>query len=251
MERGMRLMLAVVLMAAAASPAVRPGFRLERTTDDAEVGLTLEQSLGRWPELHRRLWRADRAELAKFAAEAKSQRDELRREGMKPPQFSRELSWEVSATSPRLVSLAGTWYEYSGGAHPNHGYRMLLWSVAAKHELKRAALFKPPSKADAAIDRALCRGIAKARADKQVEVDADYLKIWPCPKFRTAKFALLPSRSAGGFGGFEFLFDPYEIGSYAEGEYEVVLPQAAMRPVLTQAWARDFAGEPKTPKPKD
>lgn len=243
----MRLLIGIFALAATAAPA-SPGFRYERTTPDAEVGLTIDRAIGRWPELHRHLWREDRAQLSRFEQASKSGRQELVESGFaEAPAFSHEISWKVSAAGPKLVSLVGTWYDYSGGAHPNHGYRALLWHTAAKREMKRAELFRPASSADAAIDEALCRGVNDAREEKGLEPD----ETWPCPKFRDAEFALLPANAGGGFGGFLFLFDPYEIGSYAEGEYEVVLPQSVVRPVLSPAWAGAFAGEPKPPKPKD
>lgn len=248
----MALTVVLLALATAAAPAARPGFRYENTTADAEVGLTIDRAVGSWPELHRKLWREDRAELAKFAAGAKGQkRDRIKDGWTDPPAYGNELSWEVSAASPRLVSLSGTWYDFSGGAHPNHGYRVLLWSPAAKRTVKPAELFKPPSKADAAVDRALCQGIERARREKGVEPDAGTREMWPCPKFRAVKFALLPANTGGGFGGLQFLFDPYESGSYAEGEYEVVLPQSVMRPVIAPAWGGAFAGKPKPPKRKD
>ena len=40
------------------------------------------------------------------------------------------------------------------------------------------------------------------------------------------------------------MFSPYDIGSYAEGAYEVTLPAIDLTPILTEAWGPRFGGEP-------
>ena len=42
-----------------------------------------------------------------------------------------------------------------------------------------------------------------------------------------------------------FLIGPYQVGPYAEGSYEVTVPQAAFRALLAPAYADEFAGTPK------
>ena len=49
-----------------------------------------------------------------------------------------------------------------------------------------------------------------------------------------------------------FLYDPYAIGPYAEGEYEVLLPLSAFQGAINPAYAPDFTGSPSPevkPKP--
>ncbi len=224
---------------AKAAPAPALGFG--ETTADATVKLTLAKDLTRWPALHRQLYELEVPELRKFAAEAKVQRDGMKGQDYQPPAYAREISWSLAAASPRLVSLKQTWYENTGGAHPNHGYGALLWDTGSKRPVRPEDLFLSGS--DAAIDKALCDGLAAAKAKKGAG-DWDR-QAWPCPKWREAEFVLAPSTQAGRFGGLTFLFDPYEVGPYAEGEYEVTLPWALFRGVLAPAWAGEFGGQPK------
>ena len=42
------------------------------------------------------------------------------------------------------------------------------------------------------------------------------------------------------------LIGPYLVGPYADGSYEVTVPQSAFRALLAPAYADEFAGEPKT-----
>ena len=55
---------------------------------------------------------------------------------------------------------------------------------------------------------------------------------------------LLPSTEADRIGGLKVLFSPYDLGSYAEGSYEAVIPQALFRDALKPAYRPLFAGEP-------
>ena len=76
--------------------------------------------------------------------------------------------------------------------------------------------------------------VDKAKAAKGVEWDPES---FPCPKWRESHFVLAPSTVPGKIGGLVFLFDPYAVGAYAEGEYEVTLPQALFTAVLAPAGA--------------
>jgi hypothetical protein len=224
-------------------PAARPAapFSFSETKPDAEVKLTLDRRLVRWPALHRQLYDLEVSELRKFAADAKVQRDEMKGQDYQPPPYARELTWSVSGATPRLVSLEQTWYENTGGAHPNHGFGTLLWDTATRKPLDASALFVAGD--DAGIDKALCDGLAAAKAKKGAG-DWDRQN-WPCPKWREAKFVLVPTADGGRFNGLTFLFDPYEVGPYAEGEYEVTLPWTVFRNVLAPAWAAEFGEAPR------
>ena len=94
------------------------------------------------------------------------------------------------------------------------------------------------------MQKALCDGIGRARAAKGVPPESDP-STWPCPKWRDTDLVLVASTTPGKFGGVDFVFDPYAIGSYAEGPYEVVVPYAAIRDALTPTYAGEFAGAPK------
>jgi hypothetical protein len=45
-------------------------------------------------------------------------------------------------------------------------------------------------------------------------------------------------------GGLLFLFDPYVIGAYAEGDYAVLIPLSDFQAAVAPAWAKDFEGSP-------
>ncbi|MFN4025796.1 MAG: RsiV family protein, partial [Hyphomonas sp.] len=64
------------------------------------------------------------------------------------------------------------------------------------------------------------------------------------PEAYQGSFVFEPSTEAGKVGGITVMFSPYDIGSYAEGAYEVTLSAAELAPILTEAWRPRFGGEP-------
>jgi hypothetical protein len=76
-------------------------------------------------------------------------------------------------------------------------------------------------------------------------------KSWACPTWTDSHAVLVPSTQPYRIGGIMFLFDPYVIGAYAEGEYDVLIPLADFQQLVAPRWAADFAGAPApTAQPK-
>lgn len=255
--RTLALLLAVLAAGALAAckpkppapppPPAKP-LTFVQTTPDATVKLTIAPAIAEWPGLHEKIYNDGVAELKRDIETAKNDRAHLAGEGFPNPAYEHELSWSLAAHNIRLVSLKGSWFSYTGGAHPNSGFNTLLWDVNAA-EIARSDLLLPPGPGDAQVQTALCDGIRQARAGKGVG-PTDDVSMWPCPKWRDADFVLTPSSTPGKLGGFTFVFDPYSIGSYAEGPYEVTVPYAAIKGVLAPAFANEFAGGPAQPASK-
>ena len=55
---------------------------------------------------------------------------------------------------------------------------------------------------------------------------------------------LTPGSVSGKAAGLTFLIGPYQVGPYAEGAYEVVVPATVFRSMLATAYAGEFAGQP-------
>jgi len=101
----------------------------------------------------------------------------------------------------------------------------------------------------AVLDRVLCDAVNAARAARTGEPSNLTLgggedQMWSCPRAMETAFALAPSATAGKAGGLEFLINPYDVGPYAEGTYQIVVPQSAFRTLLAPAYADEFAGAP-------
>lgn len=232
-------------------PAPKPAAPLvfTQTTPDATVRLAIAPAIASWPDLHKKLYDAGVAELRKDVDTASSDRAHLSGQGFPNPAYEQDIAWNLAAHTPRLVSLKGTWMSYTGGAHPNNGFNTLVWDIKTDVQINRNELLAPPGAGDAAVQTALCEGVRQARIGKGVEAGPDDEKMWPCPSWRASAFVLARSTTAGKFGGLTFVFDPYAIGSYAEGPYEITVPYAAIKDVLAPAYAAEFAGAPIQPTP--
>lgn len=222
--------------------AVRP-LTFKQADPAAEVSLTLSAEIGRYPALHILLYDRETAQLKAFATKAEA--DRKADDGQYPwRQYAGERQWAVAAATPRLISLRGMWLDYTGGAHPNHGSSALLWDTAANKEIKPADLFR----ADAdmkVLDKAICEAVVAAKRHRE---GADPLDgVFGCVKWTETTLALAPSTEAGKFGGLMILIDPYVVGSYAEGDYELIVPLSAFQSLLAPTYVDVFAGSPKSP----
>ena len=57
---------------------------------------------------------------------------------------------------------------------------------------------------------------------------------------------LAPAAIPGKIGGLTALIDPYVVGPYSEGDYEVTVPVSAFQTLLAPAYAGAFGGAPKS-----
>lgn len=235
---------AVLEPPAPARPATPLTF--EQKLPVGEVSLKLSRDVSRWPALHREIYARGVADLRRFLVQAQTDHAGASGGEFQPRPYARDLEWTLAAATPKLVSLKQTYFEDTSGAHPNHGYDTYLWDVAAGRSIGNAALFRADGD-DAVVQKALCDGIDKAKTERGVEWDPE---TYPCPKWRQTRFVLVPSTTPNKVGGLMFLFDPYAIGAYVEGEYEVTLPLSVIAPVLSPAYAGEFSGVPQPPAQK-
>ena len=184
---------------------------------------------------------AGKAELLDFLKQAIEDRQRFAKKGVKQATpYERRVVWSITAVTPHLISLRNAWFDDTGGAHPNHGSDVLLWDRVHNVMLLQGELFK--SDVDTTVvDTLLCQATTRAKEARLGPTDP---KRWSCPKFADGHAVMVPSTQPYRIGGMMFLFDPYTIGAYAEGDYEVLLPLTDFKSILAPAWAGDFAGSP-------
>ena len=135
--------------------------------------------------------------------------------------YGRDWTVTVSLARPNLISVYFETYEMTGGAHPNHGFATytfgLVGGVARQLTLKDLFV---SGQADGArkVVSDLITPILKER--QAGWVDNGDLKEIDAP--RAENFVVTPS-------AITFLFEPYSVGSYAEGNYVVKLPFSTIK----------------------
>jgi hypothetical protein len=225
--------------AVVAAPPVPTRFALN--TPNARTELALPAWIDRYPELHLKLFNAGKQELMDFTKQAAGDRARLALKGVKQASpYERRVAWTITAVTPDLISLRDAWFDDTGGAHPDHGSEVLLWDRTRNVMLLQSELFKPGLDT-APLDDLLCQATTLA---KQARLGPSAPNSWSCPQWSDAKAVLVPSTRPYRIGGMMFLFDPYVIGAYAEGDYEVLIPLSDFQQALAPAWAKDFTGSP-------
>ncbi|GAA0868271.1 DUF3298 and DUF4163 domain-containing protein [Brevundimonas basaltis] len=230
---------ALVTPADAAAP---PGY--EAKTQYADVKLTLPDALKAHPDLHARLYADEVRKLRQFAEGAQG---ELTEAGAPTdrPKYENIITLEAAAETPKLFSLKRTSFDYSGGAHPNTLTSGILWDKALKRQIGLADLFRKGADLTA-LDQALCSALnsaKRARVPDGALITFDS-KPFACPRVATTPFVLTPGDAPGKAAGLTFLIGPYQVGSYAEGGYEIAVPATAFRSMLATAYAGEFGGQP-------
>jgi hypothetical protein len=227
--------------AAAAAPP--PPLIIANTGPDAQVSLTLPEGIKLYPELHTRLFHEAQTSLAAFMDQAHKDRAQNSADGIEEPPYYHSIVWKIAAQTPRLVSVYSEADDYQGGAHPNHTIETLLWDRNARAPIDSKRLFL--SNADfKSIDDYLCRQIEAARSKRAGEPISQARSGFACPKFVDSRLVLIPSTASGKIGAIDALYAPYDVGPYAEGPYEIRVPQPQLGTVIAPEFADQFGGEP-------
>ncbi|MDX1660242.1 MAG: RsiV family protein [Gemmatimonadota bacterium] len=153
---------------------------------------------------------------------------------------------ERDSTLERIVSERGpSWYESSydawvaagsilnveaaastygtGAAHPNHHTWTLVWDLESGIELGLADLFEPGS---GWIDTLSVRAVTMLCRDLGEGCDDEWIRSGAGPREENfSAWTVVPD-------GLRVVFDPYQVASYAAGPQVVVVPWAALAPVL-------------------
>jgi hypothetical protein len=132
----------------------------------------------------------------------------------------------TSGETPRLLSLSRQYYAFTGGAHGNGATTGLLWDRKLGKEIKFSYLFSSPTHYLQLLRTPYCRALDKERKKRR---GPDYQpgsvpEFDSCPKLSDLALVAAASKRGGKLNEIHLLAAPYEAGSYAEGEYDIVLP---------------------------
>jgi hypothetical protein len=173
------------------------------------------------PALDLRFYREAKYELTQAQKEAPEDQEEHEKMGLGSAPEGYFTRWTATGQSSRLLSLRED-FEEPGGAHPNYNTSDLLWDRQRGREIKFHDLFARSGGYAPIVRSAYCQRLANMKVKRTG--DPIEKEFWSCPKF--SELALLPTDSDknGRFDEINFVASPYTAGSFAEGEYEVILP---------------------------
>ena len=202
----------------ASLPAAAIGVRSRTSLDDGSLEVSAFGPFfyaEPWSELE---LAPDPFDLAESVATGLEQRVDL-------PEAPSGLWWDertvdVAALTPRIASVRVTFSAYTGGAHPNTWYAFATW-LRDDGEWRRAdvcgALRALDYRCDpAALRAAIASDLRGQGASWVVEGSVDANTPWLLDPFTVT------------VGGLRFDFAPYDVGPYAQGPFQVVLPFSAL-----------------------
>ena len=214
--------------------------KVEESTDLYEFDYSYPAEAGRIPAL--KAWLDGERDKARkqLIEEATVGRAEAKESGFEYHAYALGRAWEKVTETPRFLSLSAQIYDYSGGAHPNHGTDSLLFDKQAGTRLEPLDLFESKAAFDAVIRQPFCALLDKERGKRRGEPvvrDKGMFDVCIKPSEQTV---ILGSSNGRTFDKVGVLVGPYAAGPYAEGDYEFTLPVTA---ALMRAVRADYRGE--------
>jgi Protein of unknown function (DUF3298) len=149
------------------------------------------------------------------------------------------MSHSVALFTPEVLSLEFQLASYySGAAHPNTQTRTLNFRLHPSFELNLRDIFKESSNYLDVLSRYCITDLSKQKAQRwydpkqQTEQMEDQQDNWILsgagPEYRNFEcFSLMKN-------GMVIHFDPYSVGSHAEGKYEVFIPAYELKSIVQE-----------------
>jgi hypothetical protein len=230
----MRVLVAMAMLAATAASGETA------KTADYTFAYSYPAEAAAIPALRKSL-EADRADIrAQTAREAAEARRDARDSKYPFHAWDTQKTWKVVTTTPRFLSLSLEGYTFTGGAHGTPFSGSLIWDKQRRDRLEPQAVFTSL----AALQRAIpdyCARLKAVRARRIAPYVDTGTTFATCPTLKELTL-LLGSTDRKRINRIGLIADPYVVGSYAEGAYEVTLPVtpaivAAVKPAYRTAFA--------------
>ena len=243
----------------AATPATEPeDFQLsyKRGGETYEVSAEIDPAILAFDApLAWKLWIDTKAALDELAATADADKAAADQDEATTGQnwfrgYTLDIAYHATVVLDDVISIEETYSTYTGGAHPNYALSGGVYRKGAPEPLALGTFVTDPAAFNnqviaALVAEKIARGYEEtAQASIQSEIREMLAPSPDHPDLYKGNFVLDPSTQAGKLGGITVLFSPYDVGSYAEGSYEITLTAVDLLPILTADWAPRFGGEP-------
>jgi hypothetical protein len=156
----------------------------------------------------------------------------------------------ASVVGNRYISILREDYADTHGAHPNTYVNTILWDDAAKKRISIRPFFKETLDGGPTLTAMKKAVIAALKAEKTARGIADddavidWYKDVGTSLLRIGPVTLAPSTESGKSAGLAFHYEPYAVGPYAEGRFDVTVPWQDLKPYLSAEGTAIFGGAP-------
>jgi hypothetical protein len=163
--------------------------------------------------------------------------------------YTLEIAHKATGVFDDVISVSDTVATFTGGAHPNYFLGGGIYRKGEADALPLSTFIADPvAFNDLAIKALVAEKLERGYTDTPAAIEASLRELLAptpeAPDIYKGRFVFEPSTETGKISGLSLMFSPYDIGSYAEGAYYATLPAADLAPILTEAWAPRFGGEP-------
>lgn len=226
-------------------------------SDAASVSSELDPAILAFdPELAYSLWKDAKSSLDEMMVQAAGDQTMAAEDAAASgdPSWFRPYTMEISSKATLvlddLISVEHFIAQYTGGAHGNYFMGGGLYRKGETQPMKLAELIADEAGFRALVVKGLvAEKISRGWEESEQAVISSELGelLAPSTDYADAfdgKVVLQGSDEAGLIGGVVVIFSPYEVGSFAEGSYEVLIPAADLAPVLAPDWKDRFGGTP-------
>lgn len=162
-------------------------------------------------------------EQARWLKDAKEMQKEL---GKPTAAWEQEIGMSPEWNTPRLVSIVISRYDYSGGAHPNHGVEVMNFGLVRgrARQLKLADFFTSGFNSSSHVSKLVVAKLKKVQG-------ADWVQSGELKKLDNKML----ERFTPSATGLTWHFNPYDVGPYAAGDFEVKLILNELGPKFNRA----------------
>lgn len=126
-----------------------------------------------------------------------------------------EVGYSIDFENDEFVSVAFGRSDFTGGAHPNHWSFSLNYDLANEKTINLTDLFKPSSKFLTVISK---NSIEQLKKEQGEYADDEWITNGAGEDLKNFESWNISQ------AGLKFSFDPYQVGPYAAGAFETVVP---------------------------
>ncbi len=180
---------------------------------------------------------------SKLASESRSERAELKKDGVEYRAHSASFDWKTVTETADWLSLSTLVGSFTGGAHPNYYFDTLLWDKRAGQRREPLDLFTSKAALSKTIRASFCAELNNQREHKRdTRIDPESTDDFDACIDPVEETVILGSTDHEKFNRIGILVAPYEAGPYAEGDYEVTVPvTAAVLALVRSEYRGSFA----------
>jgi hypothetical protein len=155
------------------------------------------------------------------------------------------MSWETAGQSGRLLSLEGSFWGFTGGAHGNGSTTALLWDRARNVRIDLQQILIAGQSWTGAIRQPFCVLLDRERVKRRGGPLEQGGMFSGCPAYKEVTVVIADKNGNGRFDHIQVTADPYVAGPYVEGSYDIELPiTAAMIARLKPEYRSSFEAQP-------